>query len=72
MADIKDDPHLRAIGFFRPDTHPTEGGYLRTRPPVRFSAAPDIATRHAPAIGEHTDEVRAELDALKASRRAAE
>ena len=72
LSDIKDDPHLRAVGFFRPDEHPSEGAYVRTRPPVRFSAAAEIPTRHAPRIGEHTEEVRAELDALKAARAAAE
>ncbi len=65
LADIQDDPHLKAVGFFSPATHPSEGDYVRTRPPVRFSAAPQIATRHAPRIGEHTEEVRAELAARR-------
>ncbi len=63
LRDIMDDPHLRATGFFQRATHPTEGAYVRTRPPVRFSAAPDLATGHAPGIGEHTAEVLAELEA---------
>jgi crotonobetainyl-CoA:carnitine CoA-transferase CaiB-like acyl-CoA transferase len=59
MADIMADPHLQAIDFFRRTRHPTEGDYFATRPPVRFGAAPDIATRHPPLLGEHTEELRA-------------
>ncbi len=66
LSDIMDDPHLRAVGFFRQETHPSEGDYVRTRPPVRFSAAPEIASRPAPRIGEHTGEIRAELAARRA------
>ena len=61
MADILQDPHLVATDFFRKRTHPTEGDYLATRPPVRFSAAPDMSVRHAPLLGEHTDRLRAEF-----------
>jgi crotonobetainyl-CoA:carnitine CoA-transferase CaiB-like acyl-CoA transferase len=61
LGDIMHDPHLQATDFFRRRTHPTEGDYFATRPPVRFSAAPDIDVRHAPLLGEHTDSLRAEF-----------
>ncbi len=53
MADIFDDPHLKATGFFRPRTHPTEGDYLEMTPPIRFSADPDRTLGVAPRLGEH-------------------
>jgi crotonobetainyl-CoA:carnitine CoA-transferase CaiB-like acyl-CoA transferase len=60
LQEILDNKHLQAIGFFERSQHPTEGGYLRMRPPVRFSVSPPTA-RHAPLLDEHGDEIRAEL-----------
>jgi crotonobetainyl-CoA:carnitine CoA-transferase CaiB-like acyl-CoA transferase len=60
LADIMQDAHLQATDFFHKRMHPTEGAYHAMRPPVRFSAAPDIEPRHAPLLGEHTEELRAE------------
>lgn len=60
IADIQDDPHLRATDFFRRRDHPSEGGYFEVRPPVRFSAGtPEPG--HAPRLGEHTAEILAEI-----------
>lgn len=53
MAAIMDDPHLKAVGFFREVDHPTEGAYRQIRPPIRYSAMPDPDIGHAPQIGEH-------------------
>jgi crotonobetainyl-CoA:carnitine CoA-transferase CaiB-like acyl-CoA transferase len=53
LADIFDDPHLKATGFFRPRTHPTEGEYLEMTPPIRFSADKDRTLGVAPGLGEH-------------------
>ena len=61
---IADDPHLVAIGFFQTAIHPTEGPYRLVGSPVRFSATPanvPNVQRHAPLLGQHTEEVRAEL-----------
>jgi crotonobetainyl-CoA:carnitine CoA-transferase CaiB-like acyl-CoA transferase len=60
LSDVMADPHLQATDFFRRRTHPTEGDYFATRPPVRFSAALDIEVRHAPLLWEHTAEIREE------------
>lgn len=38
LADIFEDTHLAATGFFRHRQHPTEGGFWEMRPPVRFGA----------------------------------
>ncbi|KCZ93485.1 CaiB/BaiF CoA transferase family protein [Hyphomonas johnsonii] len=61
MGELQDDPHLQAVGFFRKREHPTEGGYWETQPPVTFRGAASRTIRPAPLVGEHTDEVLAEL-----------
>lgn len=61
ISELPEDPHLKESGFFRRREHPTEGAYWETQAPVRFSAGQPRETRPAPHIGEHTDEVLAEL-----------
>jgi len=61
IDDLFDDPHLSAVGFFRPEHHPSEGDYVALDPPVRYSAGESVELRHAPQIGEHTEEIDAEL-----------
>jgi crotonobetainyl-CoA:carnitine CoA-transferase CaiB-like acyl-CoA transferase len=48
--------------------HPVMGRMLRPRPAPRFSASPAGVSRHAPALGEHSDEVLAELGLSEAER----
>ncbi|MGO4814283.1 CaiB/BaiF CoA transferase family protein [Cupriavidus sp. 2MCAB6] len=50
-------PHLEAVGLFQQTEHPTEGPLREMRPTARFSATPLSLRRHAPTLGEHTDEV---------------
>jgi len=61
IGEVLDDPHLNAGGFFKRREHPTEGGYIDVRQPVRFAGMelPDGA--HAPSVGQHTDELNREL-----------
>jgi crotonobetainyl-CoA:carnitine CoA-transferase CaiB-like acyl-CoA transferase len=61
LADITSDPHLEAVGFFRTRTHPTEGEYREMQPPIRFAGLAQTEARPAPLLGEHTEQVRAEL-----------
>ena len=68
VADIFNDPHLKATGFFKRREHPSEGGYFEMQPPVRFSARPNPELGYAPQLDEHGDEIRDELarkDALR-------
>lgn len=58
---LQDDVHVRAVGLFEQAQHPSEGDYRPLRSPVRFSATPYTLRSHAPALGEHTREVLAEL-----------
>ncbi len=55
-------PPLVARGFFEPVTHPVFGTARHSTLPVRFSDGPErFHTRHAPLLGEHTDEILSEL-----------
>ncbi len=64
IGDLPQDPHLQTVGMFRERQHPSEGGYLEVRQPVRFGGCtlPDV--RHAPQLGEHSDELLRELGLL--------
>ena len=61
LEDLDDDPHLKAVGFFETYDHPDLGAYRLMKPPVRFSKTPANIRGHAPRLGEHTDEIVAEL-----------
>jgi crotonobetainyl-CoA:carnitine CoA-transferase CaiB-like acyl-CoA transferase len=61
IGDVLDDPHLAAVGLFERREHPTEGGYVEVRPPVRFGGFDYPEARHAPTIGQHTAEIDREL-----------
>ena len=58
MADMAQEPHLEASGFFMRREHPTEGALVEMREPSRFSAwdAPDPSP--APLLGEHDSDYR--------------
>jgi len=55
--DLPTHPHLQAVGLFQDAEHPTEGPIRQMRPATRFSATPANVYRHAPTVGQHTEEV---------------
>jgi crotonobetainyl-CoA:carnitine CoA-transferase CaiB-like acyl-CoA transferase len=57
LADIMRDPHLNAIGYFRPIEHPSEGKLVSMKVPSEWSGTQPEVRRHAPRLGEHTREV---------------
>jgi crotonobetainyl-CoA:carnitine CoA-transferase CaiB-like acyl-CoA transferase len=61
LRELPDDPHVREVGLFVSAEHPSEGPYRVIRRPVNFSGAPFAIRRHAPRLGEHTEEMLAEL-----------
>jgi crotonobetainyl-CoA:carnitine CoA-transferase CaiB-like acyl-CoA transferase len=63
LSEVTQDPHLQAVGFFRKRTHPSEGDFLEMQPPIRYADAPPQDARFAPRLGEHTEEIKAELRA---------
>ena len=57
VADLLDDEHLRATGFFSEEAHPSEGALRAVRRPARFSDSGEASLRHAPRLGEHGGEI---------------
>ncbi len=79
LDGLKDDPQLKAGGFFKRANHPSEGEILYTDMPVRFGADAAATERLQPRLGEHSVEVlreaglsESESEALIASGASAE
>jgi formyl-CoA transferase len=60
MQEIADEPSLRKTGTVVEVDHPTRGKYLTVGNPIKMSDSPADVKR-SPLLGEHTDEVLAEL-----------
>jgi formyl-CoA transferase len=74
MKEIAEDEGLRATGTVVEVDHPTRGKYLSVGNPIKMSDSPTEVTR-SPLLGEHTDEVlaqlglgAAEIDALRTDK----
>ena len=62
LADVMDDPHFVATGFFRRREHPSEGAYYEVPQPLKFGAMPYTPPRFPPRIDEHGAEIRSEVE----------
>ena len=60
MKELAVEPSLRATGTIVEVDHPTRGKYLTVGNPIKLSDSATDVTR-SPLLGEHTDEVLAEL-----------
>lgn len=58
---LPDDAHAVAVGLFEHQQHPVVGPVRMPRHPARFATTPATLTDGSPALGQHTDEVLAEL-----------
>jgi len=74
LDELLQDEHLREVGLFQRQNHPSEGEVLLTGVPVTLSATPGEIRRPAPRFGEHGPELLreigfsdAEIDSLRAS-----
>ena len=60
MKEIAEEPSLRKTGTVVEVEHPTRGTYLTVGNPIKMSDSPSDVKR-SPLLGEHTDEILAEL-----------
>jgi formyl-CoA transferase len=60
MEELANEPSLRATGTIVEVDHPKRGKYLTVGNPIKMSDSPTTVTR-SPLLGEHTEEVLAEL-----------
>jgi formyl-CoA transferase len=60
MQELAEEPSLRATGTIVEVDHPKRGKYLSVGNPIKLSDSPTVVER-SPLLGEHTDEVLAEL-----------
>lgn len=63
LDQLPADPQVVQNGIFSITDHPTLGRLRETRPAAVFGATPARISAAAPLLGEHTDEILAELDA---------
>jgi crotonobetainyl-CoA:carnitine CoA-transferase CaiB-like acyl-CoA transferase len=61
VEELHEDPQVVANELLEEHEHPVAGRLRMPRPPARFSATPSSVGRPAPGLGEHTDEILAEL-----------
>ncbi len=64
MKEIAEEPSLRKTGTVVEVDHPKRGKYLTVGNPIKMSDSPSDVTR-SPLLGEHTEEVLAELGYTK-------
>ena len=60
MKEIAEQPSLRETGTVVEVDHPTRGKYLTVGNPIKLSDSPSDVLR-SPLLGEHTDEILAEV-----------
>ena len=67
LAEMWEDPHLKAVDLLGYADHPTEGRYRTVGLPTKFMNTPTVLREHAPRPGQHTAEVLSQLG-LSASK----
>jgi formyl-CoA transferase len=61
VAEILDDPHVRAREMVVEVDHPVIGRMKTLGVPIKLSETPGAVTRAAPTLGQHSDEILCEL-----------
>lgn len=57
LEDLPEDEQLRSTGFFRPQSHPTEGELEALDTAFRLDRQPLPVRQHQPGLGEHGAEI---------------
>jgi crotonobetainyl-CoA:carnitine CoA-transferase CaiB-like acyl-CoA transferase len=57
IAEVFDDPQLKARGLRFDLSHPAAGSVPQVRTPIKFSESEMVYERAPPGLGEHTDEI---------------
>ena len=57
LEDLKDDPQLKSLGFFREYSHPSEGKLEVPDSAFRYNRQSLPVRRHQPKLGEHSEEI---------------
>lgn len=70
LATLHEHPQVLANDLLLEDDHPVGGSMRAPRPVGDFETTPIELRQHAPALGEHTDEVLAELGISADDRKA--
>ena len=60
MKEISEEPSLRDTGTIVDVEHPERGNYLTVGCPIKLSDT-DVEVTRSPLLGEHTDEILAEV-----------
>ncbi len=71
LAEVHDDPQVVNNGVFIERDHPMAGRLREPRAAARLSVTPQRVSDHAPAFGQHSDEIVGELGLDAAALRAA-
>ena len=61
VEEMQEDPHLRTRGLFLEGAHPVAGPFTYLSEPGRVKDQPYEVRKPAPLLGEHTDQILAEL-----------
>ena len=62
-SEALDDPQARHLELTAWAVHPTMGLFRTVRSPVSFDGERPLNVRPPPTLGEHSDEIRRELEA---------
>ena len=68
LEEVIDDPQIRHNGAIFERDHPAAGRMREPRPAARFEKTPAEPGRPAPLLGEHSDEILAEIGIEPAER----
>ncbi|WP_373356582.1 CaiB/BaiF CoA transferase family protein [Pseudoroseicyclus sp. CXY001] len=61
IASLRADPHLEAVGFFKRETHPSEGPVVTMKPPSSWSVTAPVPRGPAPRLGAQSREILGEI-----------